>query len=89
MFPSEKRHWLRIYLLRTQNVIFVCVRRNLAFRATEAEDTHLTPVGIQFKAGVGNSFFCYKHARKKLQSFRSCRIFNSLVYTRLMMYRNV
>ena len=60
---------------------FVCVRRNqpdnLAFRMTKVEDTHLTLEAIPFYVGVNNSLFSchYKHTRKNLPSFRSCRIY--------------
>ena len=68
--------------------VFVCWRApQLAFKTTSIVDTHLTLAVISFRVGVNNHlFFCrYKHTRRFLPSFCSCRINNFSVLITLLL----
>ena len=82
---SKKRHLCRASSFLTVVFLFACAAINWdksAFRTTIIEDTHLTLAVILFKVEANNSWiFCYcKHTRKKLPSFVSVHIYNSLFH---------
>ena len=62
---------------------FVCMHRkqsfNLRSRTASIGDTYRTPMAISNRGKQLFKKFCfYRHMRKKLPSFHSCRIYNSL-----------
>ena len=87
--PPLKRRlllWLSLFL----TVLFICMCRNWSFnpmcRTTGVEDTNWSLTAIPFKVGVNNSWknLCYYIIRKKgLPSFRSCKVYKSLILSNL------